>query len=140
VVTCNPANNLNKTGSAYGRQYINGSCFALPKQGTNGSFFLPDIHGPAYFNSDITVQRTFKLREKQELQFRMAGFNFLNHPLRQFYGPNTNLSLGFGDPAGSVYTTPQAAIAGAVYNGTNFGYTPYKGGFRIVEFGARYNF
>jgi hypothetical protein len=140
VVTCNPSSNLQK-GAIYGKQYINGNCFALPALGQNGNFELPDIHGPAYFSSDLTVQRTIKLTERQNLQFRMAGFNFLNHPLPQFTGGSqVGLSLGFGDPAGATYTTPQAAIAAAVPNRVNFGFTPYKTGFRIVEFGARYNF
>jgi hypothetical protein len=143
VVTCNP-----KSGFAhnpiYGRQYINSACFALPQLGTNGEFELPDIHGPAYFDTDLTVQRTFKIKDQQNLQFRIAGFNFLNHPLAQFYGGSgapVNLTLGFGNPAGTA-TTPQQAIAAAVLStsSANFGYTPYKSGYRIVEVSARYNF
>ncbi len=139
VVTCNPKAGL--TSSAYGRQYLNGNCFALPKLGSNGAFELPDLHGPAFFNSDLTVRRTFKLKDKQALVFSLAGFNFLNHPLPSFSGGNlANLNLGFGDPTGFVATTPQQAFAGAVQTTPNFGYTPYKQGFRIVELGARYNF
>jgi hypothetical protein len=141
VVTCDPKYNLTQ-GSKYGRQYINGSCFALPKLGSNGNFELPDIHGPAYFNSDLTVQRSFRLTEQKNLQFRLAGFNFLNHPLPQFQAGSQPIALGlnFGDPAGSTFTTPQAAIAAATQNSVNFGYTPYKGGYRIVEVSARFNF
>jgi hypothetical protein len=140
VVKCDPRLNLH-SNPLYGRQYFNGSCFALPQYGTNGDFELPDVHGPAYFNTDLTVQRTIKLHEKQNLQFRIAGFNFLNHPLPAFAGgTNLGLNLGFGLPAGYVATSPQAAFAAAVQNSANFGYTPYKQGYRIVEVGARYNF
>ena len=141
VVTCNTKQNLTQ-GSKYGRQYINGNCFALPQLGSNGNFELPDIHGPAYFNSDLTVQRSFRLTEQKNLQFRLAGFNFLNHPLPQFQAGSQPIALGlnFGDPAGSTFTTPQAAIAAATQNSVNFGYTPYKGGYRIVEVSARFSF
>jgi hypothetical protein len=141
VVTCNPKSGLIK-GDARGRQYINGACFALPKLGSNGTFNLPDIHGPSYFSSDLTLQRTVKLHERKELQFRLAGFNFLNHPLPQFGNGNggSGLSLGFGSPATSMATTPQDAIAGAVQDSLTFGFTPYRTGYRVVELGARFNF
>jgi hypothetical protein len=140
VVTCDPKHGLSKSPT-FGTQYINGNCFALPKLGSNGTFNLPDIHGPAYFNSDLTVQRTFRVKEKQDIEIRMAGFNFLNHPLPAFVGGNLlGLNLSFGDPTGFVGTTPQAALSAATQNSNNFGYTPYKQGFRIVEFQARYNF
>jgi hypothetical protein len=140
VLTCDPKSNLHASAT-FGTQYINGNCFALPTLGSNGTFNLPDIHGPAYFNSDLTVQRTFRVKEKQDFELRMAGFNFLNHPLPAFVGSNLlGLTLNYGDPAGYVATSPQASLAAAVQNSANFGYTPYKQGFRIVEFQARYNF
>jgi hypothetical protein len=143
VVTCNPKSGL-KNSAIYGRNYINGACFALPKLGQNGQFELPDISGPAYISSDLTVQRSVPLKGQKNLQFRVAAFNFLNHPLPQFYGGNqVGLNLGFGLPTGATaaaYTTPQAAIAAAVNTTPNFGYTPYKGGYRVMEFQARFNF
>jgi hypothetical protein len=140
VVTCSPKSNLVK-GSPLGRNYINGNCFALPKLGTNGTFNLPDVHGPMYFNSDLTVQRNIRLSDSKSLEFRLAGFNFLNHPLPQFYGGNqVGLGLSYGLPANFTATTPQQALANAVQNSVNFGYTPYKGGFRVVEVEARVNF
>ena len=140
VVTCDPKHGLQKN-SKFGTQYINGDCFALPTLGSNGTFNLPDIHGPAYFNSDLTVQRTFRVKDKQDFEIRMAGFNFLNHPLPAFAGGSLiGLNLAFSDPDNFVGTTPQAALAAAYQSSTNFGYTPYKQGYRIVEFQARYNF
>jgi hypothetical protein len=140
VVKCDPRVNLHYS-PLYGRQYFNGACFGLPQYGSNGDFELPDVHGPAYFNTNLTVRRTIPLRDKQSLQFSIAGFNFLNHPLPAFTGgANIGLSLGYGLPSGVVATTPQQAFAEAVQNTPNFGYTPYKSGFRIVELGARYTF
>ena len=88
------------------------------------------------------MQRTFKLKDKQNVQFRIAGFNFLNHPLAQFYGgagAPVALSLNYGNPDASV-TTLQQAFSAAALTSVNFGYTPYKSGYRIVEVSARYNF
>lgn len=139
VVTCDPRKGLHNDAK-YGHQYFNGSCFALPQYGSNGTFNLPDVHGPAYFNSDLTVKRTFKLHDTQNFQLSIAGFNFLNHPLYAFTGgAGIGLGLNFA-PSNSLYTTPQAAFAAATQQNANFGYTPYKSGYRIVEVGARYNF
>jgi hypothetical protein len=139
VVTCDPRQNLHAV-KGLGNQYFNGNCFGLPKFGTNGDFELPDTHGPAYFDTDLTVQRDFRITEKQNLQFRLSGFNFLNHPLPAFTG-GTNIGLNLAYGSGSTTaTTPAQAFAGAVQNTPNFGYTPYKSGYRIVEVSARYNF
>ncbi len=141
TVLCDPRVNRHNDPTL-GNQYINGSCFGLPKLGTNGSWDLPDTHGPLYFNTDLTVQRDFRLREHQDLQFRLAGFNFLNHPLYTFnQGSNPQgLTLNYGLPTGFVATNPAQAFAAATQNTANFGYTPFKQGYRIVELGARYNF
>jgi len=141
VLTCDPKHGLHP--GAAGQQYINGSCFALPKLGTNGQFELPNINGPAYISSDLSVQRSFRLTTQKELQFRIAGSNFLNHPLPQFYGPGgavPNLTLTYGSPTVNSATSAAEAIAQATQTSTNFGYTPYKGGYRIVTFTARFNF
>jgi hypothetical protein len=143
VVTCDPKSNLHNTSA--GHQYINGSCFALPKLGTNGAFNLPDIHGPAYMSNDMTVQRSFKMRARREVQFRLAAFNFLNHPLPTFAnaGSQPGLGLSFSSPATSTATSAAQAFSQAVQSTQSqrtFGYTPYRVGFRIVELGVRYNF
>lgn len=142
VVTCNPKSGLHN--SSFGRQYVNGSCFALPKLGTNGAFLLPDVNGPSYFSSDLTLQRSFPMRGQQDLEFRISGFNFLNHPEPQFYGPGGSISnyltLTYGSPTPNSATSAAQAIAQAVPTNDTFGYTPYKGGFRIVEFSIKYNF
>jgi outer membrane receptor protein involved in Fe transport len=141
VVTCNPKGGLHN--SSFGRQYINGNCFALPKLGTNGAFELPNINGPSYFSSDLTLQRSFPMGGQKDLDFRVSGFNFLNHAEPQFFGPGgliPNLNLLFGSPTTNSATTAAQAIASAVPTNAEFGYTPYKGGFRIVEFSIKYNF
>ena len=54
VLTCNPESNL------AAHQYLNPSCFALPALGTNGRYIEPYAHGPAFFNSDLTLEKRLR--------------------------------------------------------------------------------
>ena len=85
TVICDPTANLKA------HQYFNEACFTVPEAGQQGWSQLPYIHGPAYFNSDLAVFKTFKVTEKQNVQFRVSAFNFLNHPLWSFNNANRNL-------------------------------------------------
>ena len=119
ILTCDPRQGL------AAHQYINPSCFSFPNQvGQNGPTTLPAIYGPAYFNSDLALFKNFNISERQKLQFRMNGYNFLNHPLWSFNG--SNLTLGY--TAAGVLNTPL------------FGTVTTKQGHRIVQFGVTYNF
>jgi len=136
TVICDPSKGLQKN------QYVNGTCFGLPAQGTQGQWNLPDVHGPAYFKSDLSVYKDITLNSRQNIQFRLSGFNFLNHPITSFNNANLNsLYLNAGDPTGSAFTAPGPALAAlAITNGKTFGSTSYRNGVRIVELGFKYNF
>ncbi|MDR3747762.1 MAG: carboxypeptidase-like regulatory domain-containing protein [Acidobacteriota bacterium] len=146
IATCDPRHGFRKSVGQV-RQYANGNCFALPAQGTQGWWNLPDVHGPAYEKSDLSVYKDVQINERQNLQFRMAGFNFLNHPISSFTNNNLNaLNLTFADPtcntttgAGCLYSQ-QAAFGSLTLQNSGFGKTPFKWGVRIVEFGVKYNF
>jgi len=154
TITCDPSANLHSspdtsTGIARtAHQYVNGNCFALPKPGAQGWWNLPDVRGPLYFKSDLSLYKDFTIKERQTLQFRMAGFNFLNLPINSFNNTNlSNLSLTYADPVcnaktgvGTCYTSESAALAGLQLNNGSFGKTYYKYGQRIVEFGLKYSF
>jgi hypothetical protein len=110
------------------RKYFNPSCFAAPTQiGQNGPAIEPDVRGPAFFDSDLGIYKSFVLREKQSIQLRVTGFNVFNHPLPQFgLGSDVNLSLnGPGGTNNNPVTTglPQDKI-----------------GRRVVEVAAKYTF
>ena len=137
TVTCDPRANLKKN------QFINGSCFGLSQQGSQGQWNLPDVRGPKFFKWDMTLMKNIKITERQNMQFRFAGFNFLNHPLTSFGGsdPSNPLTLQVADPSTSHFTTLQQALNGAtVINPKSFGGTTYKTGQRILELGLKYNF
>jgi hypothetical protein len=130
VLTCNPRSGLGA------HQYLNPSCFALPALGSNGQYIEPYAHGPAFFNSDLTLEKGFGLGEGRNLRLRIAGFNFLNHPLNSFgtgYASQTTLQLS--DTAANA-TPPQAT-----YNPlSGFGSAPQKLGRRLMEVSAKFTF
>jgi hypothetical protein len=118
VLTCNPTANLKE------HQFINGACFAAPTQvGVNGPNILPAIYGPALFNADLGLFKNFQIKESMKLQFRIQGYNFLNHPLWSFpTGDNLTLQFTQATPGGPITQT-----------NNNFGYTTFKQGQRIVQ-------
>jgi hypothetical protein len=133
-LTCNPASGLKA------KQYVNGACFALPSIGTeNGVFNFPYLHGPAYFNTDLTLLKNFRTGEGKTLQLRFAGFNFLNHPITSFSGRfPAEASLYYtGDTVGQL-STPTSGCS--VVDSACFGYAGYKQGRRVVELAAKYTF
>ncbi|MGH9407267.1 MAG: carboxypeptidase regulatory-like domain-containing protein [Terriglobia bacterium] len=120
ILTCNPRANLGT------HQFINSSCFAMPTQvGQNGPLMAPPIYGPAFFDSDLALFKTFKISESKSLQFRVDGYNFMNHPLWSFNG--SNLGLSFDPNSGKV-------------NSSLFGMTTTKQGHRIVELAVKFFF
>ncbi|MGE5645315.1 MAG: carboxypeptidase regulatory-like domain-containing protein [Acidobacteriota bacterium] len=120
LITCDPAKGLGP------HQYINPSCFALPTvPGQNGPTVLPAIYGPAFFNTDLALFKNFRFTESKALQFRVNGYNFLNHPLWSFNGQNLGLSF---DKATGQLTNPM------------FGTVTQKQGHRVVQFVVRFLF
>jgi hypothetical protein len=152
IVTCDPTANLQP------HQYFNANCFSVGPPGVNGPYQLPYLHGPAYFNSDLAVFKTFKVTERQNVEFRLSAFNFLNHPLDSFQN-NGDSSISFtyqcgatsfssGGPAcpygsGSyVLNNGLAPGSNFVLNGSNSkpGYASTRFGRRVLELSAKYNF
>jgi hypothetical protein len=121
ILTCDPTTNLAP------QQYINPSCFSFPRNvGEQGATISKPIYGPAFFNSDLGLFKSFTIKEGKQLQFRANAYNFLNHPLWSFPA-NQNLNLGFNGTTGEL-TTPL------------FGTTTTKQGRRIVQLAATFSF
>ena len=133
ALLCNPSHGLTR-----GR-YVNPSCFTLPSAGGIGNGRFPYIAGPMFWNSDVTLVKRFSITEHQNLEFRFAAFNFLNHALTSFSNGDNNLKLNF-DSSGQLTnaTDTQHACPGPTC--TAFGYPDYHYGHRIVEVGAKYSF
>jgi hypothetical protein len=128
ILTCDPRKNLGPN------QYINGNCFALPTvPGTNGPTVLPEIFGPWYWTSDLSLFKNFQMGESKKLQFRAEAFNFLNHPEWSF----SNGGLGAG--ALNLNFAPNGSGGQQMTNST-FGTPQIKVGNRIVAFAVKYYF
>jgi len=129
TVGCNPTRNNSD------KRYIDPTCFGLPNIGANGDPRLPYIHGPAYLNHDLSVLKNFKIGESKNLQFRLAGFNFLNHPLVSFNKNDvSNLTLGFRD------AVPGQPLTQKNLQYPNFGVAGIKYGARLMELSVRFTF
>jgi hypothetical protein len=127
LLTCNPGSNL-KSG-----QYFNPSCFAPPPQGSNGTLMWPNIHGPAYFNTDMALFKSFHLTERQRVEFRFSAFNFLNRPNPEFGagGNNNDLTLNFNSGGPLSQTNTNTFLTGK---------PAHTVGDRLVEFAVKYYF
>ncbi|MGO9229847.1 MAG: carboxypeptidase regulatory-like domain-containing protein [Bryobacteraceae bacterium] len=121
ILTCDPHRNLQPG------QYFNPTCFALGPHGTNGPTVWPYIKGPAYFKSDLSLHKGFRVRERT-IEFRVAAFNFLNHPLPQFTWPDDELQ----------FAAPVAGTRNS--NALDTGYPIYKVGSRVVSIAFTHNF
>jgi Carboxypeptidase regulatory-like domain len=130
TLKCNPRSNL------VAHQYINGACFGVPNIGTNGQYFYPYVHGPAFVTSDLTAEKGFSLGGERSIKFRVAAFNFLNHPLTSFVPQNANeVNLNLSD------TSSNASTATASFDPTSgFGFAPYKQGRRLVQLSGTFSF
>ncbi len=65
--------------------YFNPAAFTDNALGTVGNAGRRSFSGPGLFETDLTLQRTFQIREKQALDFRLETFNIFNRT--NFFGP-----------------------------------------------------
>jgi len=142
TVTCDP------TAHLHTHQYVNMSCFGVPGPGQQGRWQLPYIHAPAFFNSDLAIFKTFKVTERQNLEFRASAFNFLNHPLDSFLNTNDpSLTLPFNlVQNGSSYSfnsavkAPAAGVSTLGNSQAYAGYASTRFGRRVMELSMKYSF
>ena len=122
-------------GGSHTHQFINPLAFGISQPGTNGTYRLPYLRGPAYMDHDVTVLKDFSVGEGRALQLRMGAFNVFNHPLVSFNNNNTNnLNLGFQD--GIV----GQALTQSMLQYQDFGVANIKVGNRLAELEAKFTF
>lgn len=120
-------------------QFFNGSCLGVnPTIGVNGAYRLGFLPGPMFFDTDLTLAKTFNINERNSIQLRAAAFNFINHANTSFTGtaPNETTLLLTSSSAGSL----TQGLASARSNYSDFGYANLKEGRRILELALRYDF
>jgi hypothetical protein len=74
LVNLNPYPNNQAVSS-----WILASAFAPPATGSYGNVGQNNMKGPGVFQFDMSLTRTFAIREKQNLQVRADAFNLPNH-------------------------------------------------------------
>jgi len=131
VTTCNPKSGL---GS---HQLLNVLCLAPPALGTYGLRQVGYLSGPGYFNSDLTIYKTFHITEKQTVEFKAAAFNFLNHPLWGFT-TSSIITPTFTTTDKANFTSTMVAPLAA--SGLTQGTTDQKSGRRLGELSVKYSF
>lgn len=87
----------NLTGQSTGgpktvAEWFNTAAFAAPAAGYFGNAGTGSIRGPGLINFDLTLQKTFRIREKMGLEFRAEVFNIFNHT--NFTTVSTNYGAG----------------------------------------------
>lgn len=105
-----PSNRPDYTGNAGngaqgqvngGLRWINPAAFVIPPVNSTGVFVRPGslprnfFHGPGIQTWDISLFKTFEIRDRMKFQFRTEAYNILNTP--QFTNPDANLSDGSSD-------------------------------------------
>ena len=71
-------------------KYFNPAAFAVPATGSLGDSVRNFMIGPGYKNADLSVFRTFKIRERASMQFRAEAFNVFNNV--NLNNPTSNIS------------------------------------------------
>ena len=120
--------------------YLNPGAFAVPKPGTFGNLERGFIHGPHFTQADITVDKSFPLREALSVEFRAEFYNILNHP--NFNNPPSTLNPTYnGIQPGQPFTSSSAGGGGVFgkFNST-VGQTVGTGTNRQIQFAMRVNF
>jgi hypothetical protein len=98
-----------------GQAPYTGQVFNNPGAGTIGTLQRRMFSGPWSFDLDMSVQRKFKITERQSVELRMEGVNVLNHPT--FYVGDQNINSTTFGVIGSMLNSP-----------------------RVMQFAARYQF
>ena len=84
---------------------LNPAAFALPAAGEFGDASVGYITGPDQFSLGASVQRTFRVSDKVNMDFRVDSNNTLNHVVYTSYNatwsPNATINSQFGLPQGA---------------------------------------
>ncbi len=87
-------------------KYFDTTAFVLPSAGYYGTLGRNTLIGPGLATIDLAANKTFKLRERLNLQFRTEVFNSLNHPNFSIPSQRTVFSsTGAVGSAGLITTT-----------------------------------
>jgi len=90
--------------------WYNPAVFAVPANGTFGTFHRNTIYGPGVDNWNFSVFKNFIFNENTRFQLRFEGYNVFNHTQ---WG-NINNSLSSSQAAGTTYSGGNAGSSGQI--------------------------
>ena len=124
------------------RYILNPAAFMVPQPGTYGNLGRGALHGPSLAQVDFTLQKRFKINDRQNVEFRAELYNLFNHA--NFSNPPAQFSPTVGTGAGQIqpgapFSTATAGSAFGILNST-VDNTVGLGSQRQAQFSLRYNF
>ena len=111
--------------------WLNAAAFSVPANGTWGNLGKNAAVGPAIWQDDSTVQKTFRITERNNLIFRAEAFNIFNRA--QYANPGSSLNVVNGAisaPASFGVISSTVNPSGLIGTGTP----------RVLEFGLRLSY
>lgn len=94
-VTCSHVKTIGSTS-----EWFDTSCFTTPAPFQLGNSGSGRVHGPGFYNSDISLSKSVNIREQMRLTLQIDAFNVTNTP--HYSNPDTNLSdSNFGQIGGA---------------------------------------
>jgi Carboxypeptidase regulatory-like domain/TonB dependent receptor len=81
-------------------EWFDTSCFATPAPLQLGNSGSGKVHGPGYYNADLSLSKTESIHESMKVSVQLDAFNLTNTP--HYSNPNTNLAdSNFGQIGGT---------------------------------------
>jgi hypothetical protein len=71
-------------------QWFDTSCFATPGAFQLGNSGFGKVHGPGYYNADLSLSKTAPIHESMKITVQIDAFNVTNTP--HYSNPDTNLA------------------------------------------------
>ncbi len=99
-VTCSQVKTIGSTS-----EWFDTSCFTTPAHLQLGNSKPGVVHGPGFYNSDISLSKSVAIREQMKLSLQIDAFNVTNTP--HYSNPDTNLADSNFGQIGGTYGTPR---------------------------------
>ncbi len=86
-------------------EWFDTSCFSYPGPLLLGNSGFGKVHGPGYYNSDLSLAKLEHIRETMAVRFQVDAFNVSNTP--HYSNPNTTLGQSNFGEIGGTNGTPR---------------------------------